>query len=248
MDVLPIDVVGNIILKFLSINDFNELALTSKHYHKLTKDLYFYHVKPRIVNDSIVFPQKVDTILSGEQLWKLYQMFHQVQFSNEHNHWFRVTLDFDHTNGNKKHIINPLLWYRTNIETNRKYSLFKHINSYYTGIGLYNHLSFQIKAIGDNSCYGKINLSYIPFTIDTIAINMNHQQNIIYYFSNNEYDAKHNNTLNEEKEDYENKNDDKIYLWKNIFIGGGKFIDDTLDCYDIQKYVKSMDEKLINGF
>eukprot|EP01083_Nonionella_stella_P122242 367692_1 len=241
---LSIDVVGNVILSFLSMNELACFALINKHYHKLAGDLYFYHIKPRILTKSITFPKEIESVLGGRQLWKLYQMFHELSFTNNHNnYWFQVQLD-----SCGDHIATPLLWYLFNAQRKTNHLLFKHGQNYYTGIGLYNMLSCRITKLPPGSCFGRINLSFIPATIDTFLINMDHQH-VVYCFDG----ADTNQPLNEEAinavDEKQSKEDEKaIHLWKNIFIGGGAFENDTLDCYDIQKHIQVMPEKSIHGF
>lgn len=255
---LPVDVVGNVILSFLSMNDLMEFAITCKNYHAMVHELYFYHIKPRIVNDSVTYPQELSTLLNGEQMWNLYCMFHQLSFVAD-SYWFKVRLcpEIDETTYDKTHIMNPLLWYITNMESNRRIGLFKHSqSSYYTKIGLYNNLHFRFGGISPNTCYGKINLSTIPKTIDTIVINMDKQDDVIYYFNDYDGNCDEKKSIESEveykTEEKSDDNDDNMeqytYLWKNILIGGGRFVDDTLDCKDTAKHFKIMDEKLINGF
>ena len=242
LNLLPVDVVGNVVLSFLSMNELTQFALTSKRYYGIVNELYFYHIQGKILQDSITFPQQLDTLLNGQQIWNLYCMFHQLSCIAD-KYWFKVRFStkYDNNQVNKTYIINPLLWYITHMETHRKIGLFKHSeNSYYPGIGLYHNIQFRISGLSPNTCYGKINLSLIPPTIDTIIINMNKQDNVIYYFGDNNNIDKH--------QDIDNNNNNKTYLWKNILIGGGRFVDNTLDCNDTAKYLQLMDEKLINGF
>ena len=248
LQILPVDIVSNVILSFLSMNDLICFGLTNKNYDGMVNELYCYHIKQRIIRHSNTFPVEVDTMLNGQQLWSLYKVFDKLSFNNnDKNYWFYVKLE-----SNETHIINPLSWHIVNTETNRKMALFKYSqSSYYTGVGLYHNLQFRVGALSKNQCFGKINLSQIPQTIDTFVINMDHQNNVCYYFGHHHIDINNNDQYHQEKkedfDDLKNEND-KIYLWKNILIGGGKFIDDTLDCYDTQKYIKIIDEKLIDGF